>query len=225
MSTLNKIIYNIRNIIKERNDDTQISNSQLEFIFSNWRNRLITQNYRKARYSDTVLTQPLGVVEMEQVDSAEDCNLQSGCKILRSKLKLPVPIEIDEKPLFTFIGSIDQTGPQYQMIPWSRFTWIKHQKYTGHIPYVAYKDGYIYMINKKVLDAIAVHGIFENPKDAAKFNNCDGKPCYTDDDRYPVDSGMIPLITQLMFDNELAQYKKSIEDKTNNNDDDTARAR
>lgn len=220
MITLNQIVYNIRNLIKERNDDSQISNSQIAFIFNNWRNRLITQNYRKARYSDVNLTQDLGIVEMELVDSAEDCNLRSRCNILKSKLRIPTPIEIDEKQLFSFIGSIDKTGPQYQLISWARLSWIKHQKYTGHIPYVAYKDGYLYMINKKVLDAINVQGIFEDPKEAAKFKTCEGVPCYTDDSRYPIDSGMIPLITELMFTKELAMYERATEDKSNNNNDD-----
>lgn len=219
MITLNKIIYNIRNIIKEKNDDSKITNSQLEFIFNNWRARLITQNYRKARNSDVNLTQDLGCIDMVSVDKAEDCEVTIGCTILRTAQKLPVPIELDEKPLLTFIGSIEKTGPQYQLIPWARFSWIKYQKWAGSMPYASIKDGYLYIINKKILDKINVQGIFQDPREAARFKHCSGEPCYTEDSNYPIDAGMIPLITELMFTKELAIYERSKEDLTNDNND------
>jgi len=219
MITLNKIIYNIRNIIKEKNDDSKITNSQLEFIFNNWRARLITQNYRKARHSDVNLTQDLGCVPMIAVDKAEDCEVTLGCTILRTVDRLPISIEIDEKPLITFIGSIDKTGPQYQLIPWARFSWVKHQKWAGAFPYAALKDGYLYIINKKILDKINVQGIFQDPREAARFKHCSGEPCYTEDSNYPVDAGMIPLITEMMFTKELAVFERARPDLTNDNND------
>lgn len=217
--TLAEIIYDIRNTFKLKNDDSGISNSQFAFIINNWRARFVTQNYRKARYSDVNLVQDLGKVELELIDSAEDCTSTVGCKILRSKLEIPKFIEIDEKPLVTFVGSIQKTGPQYQIIPWSRMSMIKYQKYTGSMPYVAIKENRLYVLNKKVLDAINIQGIFENPSEVAKFKQCDGTPCYTEDSKYPIDAGMVPLIKEMIITKDLAVYERLTKDVDSDNKD------
>ncbi len=221
-STLKEIVYELYDISKIRNDDTSLTKTHLAHIVKTWRARFISQNYRKARMSDVNLTQDLGCIDMELIDSAECCE-EVGCKILKTVLPLPTAIETDEKPLLTFIGSIQKTGPQYQLISWARFSWIKYQKYTGKLPYVSIKDGYLYMLvndrTKVALDKINVQGIFEDPVEASKFRHCDGRPCYTPDSRYPIDAAMLPLLREMILTKELAVYQKSVEDKDNDNKD------
>jgi len=230
MATANQLIYNIRELFNKDNDDSSLSDSHILFLITTWRNRLVAENYRKGRNSDVNLIQDLGVVEMEEVDSAENCNISVGCKIMRSKLPLPRPIEIDTKPLITWIGGLkkrgnlyEKTAHQYQLVPWARLSWVTEQKWTSHLPYAAIKGGYLYVINKTALSAINVQGIFEEPIDAARFTTCEGTPCYTNNSRYPIDSSMIPLITELLFTKELAYFARSAKDNTNDNKDDNTK--
>ena len=221
--TLRDLVYDLFNLAKIKNDDTTLTKTHLAHIIKTWSARFITQNYRKARLSDVNLTQDLGCVAMEVVDSAEWCDIEIGCTILKSVLQLPTAIETDDKPLFTFIGSIQKTGPQYQLIPWARFSWIKHQKYTSKLPYVSLKDGYIYMLigqpKTKAIDKINIQGIFEDPTEASRFNHCDGQSCYTPESRYPIDAAMVPLLREMILTKELAVYQKNTEDKDNDNND------
>jgi hypothetical protein len=216
--------------MKIENDDSSLSDSHLLWLIINWRNRLVTENYRKSRSSDVNLIQDLGVVEMEEVDMAEDCNITAGCKILRSKLPLPRPVEIDDKPLITWIGGLKKIGNlykktshQYQLVSWARLSWVAEQRWTSNLPYAAIKGGYLYVINKTGLAAINVQGIFEDPREASKYHSCEGTPCYSHNDKFPIDSGMIPLITELLFTKELALYAKTNKDLTNDNKDDNTK--
>ena len=73
---------------------------------------------------------------------------------------------------------------------------------------------YLYILNNKGADYVNVRGIFENPEEAAKFTDCNGLPCYTDDTPFPMPMDMVQAITQGMMGGELRLLAGTFTDVT-----------
>ena len=75
---------------------------------------------------------------------------------------------------------------------------------------------YLYIYNAKGIDMINVRGVFENPEDVAKFDQCSTGGCYDDSkDDYPISMDMLNLINKGILDGELKLLSSSFNDTTN----------
>lgn len=215
MATLNEIVYNLRNLIKDRTDDTKLSFNQLAFIVNYLRSVLIRREVDKQKPLSTQLQQDLGCVPVELIDAAECCNITSGCKIVRTVSELPRFVESSDGPIIAYIGAVDkQEG--YQIVPWSRFRWAAYSKYTKGIRLASLLNNHVYILNGTGLASVNVRGVFDDPREAARFKTCEGTPCYTDNDTYPVPGWMVKAINDMAFAGELNVYNIARQDTTNN---------
>lgn len=227
MATYNQLIYNLKNLYRGglTSDDESISNRQLMFIFNTYRAKLVREDLNKKRTIDRQLIQDLGCIKMICVDAAECCEIDdSGAKVLRSKEPIPKFLELYDKTLLTFVGTVDRQNP-FQISTETKSRWSKYNKYTSKSTRAYLKlfndDIYLYVTNApKGLELINVQGIFEDPEKASKFSHCNGEPCFSYDGEYPISAHMIPIINQLIMQNELKGLVTTPTDETNNTTED-----
>jgi hypothetical protein len=225
MASYNEIVYNLKNIYRGgiTSDDETLSDRQLLFIFNYYRAKLIREDLNKGRTIDRSIIQNLGCVPVECVDATECCELiDSGVKVLRTKEPIPHLLELYERDLLTFVGTVDKVT-SFQISTEAQIRWSANNKYTGKSPKAFLRDdkNYLYIANApKGLELINVQGVFENPEEASKFNHCDGEPCFTKDSTYPVSAHMLPIINELIMTKELKGLVTTPTDETNNTTED-----
>ena len=219
--TINQLIYNLRNLYRDaKSDDIKLSDRQIEFIINYLRADLIAQDYNKGRSLSSNVKQDLGKVQLAKIDTSEETSLPSGTFILKSVLKLPKTLEFNNKDAITYVGGIDKMSPM-QFSTKAATTWSRHSKYASKniLPFI--KEGYLYLHNcTNLLKWINVEGVFENPRDVAKFKQVNGLPVYNPDiDDYPISGKMIRVINQLFLTGELALFLQLTEDIRNDASD------
>jgi hypothetical protein len=222
MATLNQIIYNIRNSKKGGilSDDDKVTDRQLAFIIGYYRSMLIKQNLEKGRKPPYAAKQTLSVVEMVQTDKSDDCDTPVDCYTLRSKARIPLPIDYAKGVLLTFVGTIDGEE-SFQFQSQARSRWSKYERFTSNLRKAYIRDGYLFVVNDLIIEVVQLQGIFQQPELAAGYKlNCDSdEPCFTFDSEYPIESSMIPLVTKLIFENEMALLSMTPQDTTNDTSD------
>ncbi len=198
MTTFNQLKYDILRVASGGaiSDDTLISLRQIGFWIINTRAMLIRQDLDKKRSISDNIIQSLGCVPVTWVDAAQCCQLTVGCQILRTVDKIPKPIELSYRDLITRVGPVGVGKVGYSLIPYARAPFVS-TKY--NIPDAFYHDGYVFILNSPFIEYISVEGVFEDPTEVAKFSTCDGLPCYSDDDVFPISAHMIEAMKQIIM--------------------------
>lgn len=224
MPTLKQLTDNLKSIIRAGSyisDDDNIKDRQLEFIIGYIRATLIRQDYEKGRTINQSIVQDLGILDLELANPAEcsDIDITSipGCSgILRTEV-LPKFIEVYQKNLITYVGSIDKRT-SFQLIEPERVRWQKYSKYTSNVNYAYYLNNRIYLPNNVELRKINIRGVMEDPRDAGSYSTCgvDGQSsCYQPTDEYPIATWMIKTMNDLILQGELKLETIMRSDTTN----------
>ena len=218
MATLAQLRFNILNLKAggKTSDDDWLAPAQIDFIIAYSRSILIRRDYQKRRFLDPNIEQDLGCVEMELVDNAECCNVQTGCLVLRSVLPIPNFVELQNSNLVSYVGTVDKTHA-FDLIPSARARWINNNKYTAGLRRAFFIGAHLYIVNDKLLKYINVRGVFEDPAQAAKFNHCSGEPCFDPNtSEYPISFWMIGAITDMVLKGEVRETLVVPKDTENN---------
>lgn len=225
MATYNEIVFNLKNIYRggQTSDDETVSDRQLIFIFDYRRAKLIREDLNKGRTIDRQLVQDLGCVEVECVDAAQCCDIaDTGTSVVRTKLPIPKLVEVYERNLLLFVGSVDKLE-SYQITDEAQVRWSKYNKYTAKTTkaFMRSNDNFLYLVNApKGIEVINIQGVFEDPEAVSKFNHCTGQPCFDKDSEYPISAHMIPIINELIMAKELRGLVTTPTDETNNTTED-----
>ena len=81
--------------------------SRVYFWIKNQRALWLRNELNKNRTIDPNIVQDLGCIELELADKAECCDLEDGCKILRTNVTIPNTIELHNKTGITRVAPID----------------------------------------------------------------------------------------------------------------------
>ncbi len=221
MATLRQIAFNVRNIIEGgRTSENDVpSYRQIIFMINYYRALFIRRDLDRNYLLPNDIQQDLGCVKLIEVDEAECCEIATGCNVLRTELKLPKPIRAKNGLLITYVGSVDKKQ-KFDIILPERAPYIGFSKYTQHIPRVYYLNGYIYITGSNALTYINIRGVWSNPEDVKRFQECEDGECYTDDSEYPMSDDMIEGLTKAILNGEIKYIDGALYDTTNNQVDD-----
>lgn len=227
MATLNEIVYDLWEIARPRiSDDDNFDKRQFEFWVKNTRARFLRNELNKNRTIDDDVIQDLGCLELELADAADCCEITDGCKLLRTKDKIPNLIELHNRTAITRVAPINKIDIPFSFISYERAIWAGNGKYSANQIYAFLLNDRIYLKVKdssmaKYITHINVRGVFEDPKEVAKFTHCsnsgeEGAPCYTDDSEYPIKAWMIGAMKAEIMQINLGMALQAVEDTTNN---------
>ncbi len=212
MATRKEIIYSIRNILAggRINDDLTPSYRQIGFIVDYKRAQYLRQDQTKNWFDMDTIYQDLGILSMEEVDSAECCCFESGCTIYRTVLEIPQLLRFKLKYAIK-VNAINKTK-RFELVLPERFEFINYTKFGRLTTPVYFLNNRLYTQD---IAALNVRGVLSNPNDAKGFKCGDGE-CFNDDMEYPLPADMITLITNDILGTELKTLLTLGQDLENN---------
>jgi len=219
MATLAELTYDILNTARGGvlSDDETIGFLEVQYWIHNTRAMLIRQDINKGRTVSGNIIQILPCLDVDIVDASTcPCSLPVGCSILRTRNRIPKPIEVDNKDLIIKVSSIEISARPYTLINVARVPFIGNNKFAKLAPKAFYADGYIWLLNSSPVEKITVWGVFENPTMLKDYVDCSNATCYSDDDEYPISNWMIPALKQIIKDNDLKAILSTDTDTTSN---------
>jgi hypothetical protein len=186
--TLNKIAYFVADRLGEPDNDTLIA--EIKYAVSYWRAFLLRQEVEKNGQSGEYVQSM--IVPVELVDAGDNCYIEVGCQVLKTKLKVPMPLNIKGDSPFNYIGTVNMKKP---------FGWRNHStiglSFTGkkNQTFYTFTNGFIYVWGNNLIDYITVSGIFADPLEALDL--CiNSENCVDDDADYPMPSHLEHTIVE-----------------------------
>lgn len=208
--TLNKLIYDIKNIIRGgiTSDDDLLDDRQVEFWIHNTRAKLIREDLNKGRTISDNITQRIACLDIEKVDASMACGVEAGCTAYRSTRKIPKPVETATEDLLLEVRPIDVGSRPFHLVPVERIPYIGFSPFKGINGGIkaSLVEGYIFIFvptQDRVIKKIAIKQVAADPTELAQFCDCSGAPCYTDDSEYPISEHMIEPLKQLIFNTDI----------------------
>jgi hypothetical protein len=180
----------------------------------------IRNEYNKNRSIDPYVLQTLSCLELELVDPIQCCvPVPTGCKVLRTKKKIPNTIEFFYTKGIISVGSPDIMKARFILIDYSRVPYVGNGRTTQNAIYTFLYDGYMYVFSKNpshlLLKYITIRGIFEDPTELGDYINCEtNKTCWKPSDPYPINQWMWaymkPYILQQLMQKGMQVYDDSV---------------
>lgn len=177
MTTIGDTVSRVRNLVKGVKEDAFLTDRFLYSLILKYAKLYIRRqdNENKIMRFQS-LFEPLPCVELIEVDKVEACcnGIKSGCKIMRTKDKLPLVLEGAYGPLFRSITSIDGSIEVFKTYPstYSDMTQVTTFKYNT-TKYYWYLNGYIYFPNIE-WDSVRIEGLWD---ESIEMYICDGNVC------------------------------------------------
>lgn len=223
--TLLQYLYDLKNTISGgiSTNELSVSDRQLEFHINNIRAVMIRRELEKNRSINPDVVQDLGCLELECVNSVECCNLHIKSKnITRTKYKLPKTVELAQANAITYVGLVDSVRP-VSFTSIHQAQWGQYNKWTASSKHSFLLNGYLYVTDPN-LKFIKVRGIFENPREAHEFAQCDGCKKYTNDLKdfeYPLGNYIWSMTKSYILQYDLGVMLGATKDIQNNSLDGT----
>jgi hypothetical protein len=193
-------------------------------LIKNWirtnRAKLIKQRLSQPLFaiSDS-LTQDLGLIEIEEIDSSIVPNLPAKSSLFRTIIK--IPRTIDRKNVghsFIRIGPADRLTEKYDVLSLENALRSGYGRFNRNdiISFILDDRLYLYTRGSMVFipQYIDVIGIFEDPIMAGKIND----PLYDDDSLYPITESIIDDLESLIFNGVFKITINQLEDKVEDNE-------
>ena len=197
---VDKLIYDVREALKEYSDDSELSDSYILYLYDIKRAKYLRQDINNSqRTIDISVVQTL-CLELEEVN-VNECSVDLGCEtIIRTKRAIPTPLQLHTKSALTRVAPADRVSRPFNLINRDK----------------AVTSGGNAL---KLLECINVTGVFENPLDLIEYQNCCScdipDSCFDiETTDYPIQPHYIDVIKNEIV-SELAKLKVIKEDKTN----------
>jgi len=178
----------------EIHDDDVLDRRYIKDLIHNQRAVWVRNELNKNRAIPEELIQDLGCVDIQQADVSECCDFTSGCKIMRTALKLPTPIALHHREAIERVGPALSNEKPFSVKGYNEALFFGNSKFNSEMITAYRRNGYLFLVSKSptvmLLQKISVRMVAADPTDAAVFNTCSGSPCYSDDNEYPLTDWM-----------------------------------
>lgn len=184
----------------------------------------LRNEYNKNRSIDPYIIQTLSCLELELVNPIQCCvAVPAGCKVLRTKKKIPNTIEFFFTKGISSVGPADIMKPRFILIDYSRVPYVGNGRTTQNAIYSFLYDGYMYVFSKNpnhfLLKYITVRGIFEDPTELADYIDCEtNQTCWKPSDPYPINQWMWAYIKPYIIQQLMQKGAQVYDDAVNSED-------
>lgn len=226
--TTGEIIQRIQSLYSKgvNSDDSRLMNRHIYNKLLTVRARLISQEAKKKQRISQWNYQTISCVELIKVP-AHDCPCipPIGCKILRSKYKLPKPLSGLSGTLIQSVMSIDRSI-KIDEISLNALNSLKGNKYTSKKLNFFIQNEYLYISTPTKLKVVSITGLFENPIEVKNFIGLCGIECEDckecidyQEEEFPIDNDLTDAMIELSVAELIQLFNQNIEDETNNSRD------
>ena len=224
MATLkSELIYDLwMTITPLVSDDSTLDERLIGYWVDSQRALWLRNELNKNRTIDDNIIQSLGAVELEIVDTIEGITYTGSSKILKSKLQIPVAIELHNSTAITRVGPLDLKCKPFKLVDYSTVPYVGNGKFNKNQIFAFLKGGYMYITSDcnnpfmKSIKYINIRGVFEKPSEVSIFSELNGEPCYTDDSPYPVNKWLIAYLKDAIIKADLKAFVQPNVDESNN---------
>ena len=226
--TLDKIIYDVREQLKQYTTDSEVDNRYIIHLFNIKRAKYLRQDLNNFQHTTDISVTQTICMETEIV-SANECNVPYDCgTILRTKEKVPTPIELHVKPAITAVKPTTRLSVPFNFTTKQKAVYSHFAPYNDGIYAFLDNDLHIYMVSTspeiKLIECISVTAIFEDPLQTLTFKTCcgcdDPLPCFDiATTNYPLQAHYIDIVKSEVV-KELAIGLSVPEDRENDSTDD-----
>lgn len=226
--TENEIIYDVREAIGQLQDDSDISDKYIIYLFNLKRSKYLRNDLNNLQKTvDLTILQTL-CLELEEVN-VNECGLDLDCEtIMRTKKPLPKLLELHLKSSIINVKPSGRLNIPFNFVTKERAVHFKHSPFKRNVFVFLDNDNRLYLVSEneaiKLLECITVTAIFENPTDLQNYTNCCGctaqtSPCYKPDEtEYPIQSHHVDNIREEVVQ-MLVRKLQIPEDRQNNSDE------
>ena len=228
--TLLEIIYDLRGIISNNRltDDTRLDDRLLKEWVHTHRAVWIRRESSKGGWQvDRQIVQDI-YDTLEVANRSQVSGFTTKGSILRTSQELPKSIELKNKSGYLEIGPTDRLALPFSFVTIDRARTFGSGRFNSKAICAFEYDRRMYlwarMTNEnfyKYIRYIGIHGLLEDPSEAARINHVNGDPCYSDDDEYPMNSWMWKYLREEIINANFELLQKAQTDKTNDGDDET----
>ena len=222
-TTKAELIYDLWQVITPLvSDDSIVDERMLSYWIDNQRATWLRNELNKNRTIDDNIQQSLGAVELEIVDTIENTDITGiSHKILKSKLQIPVAIELHNSTAITRVSSLDLKQKKFSFVDYTAVPYVGNGKFNKNFVFAFLKGGYMYVVSNcnnpvtKALKYINIRGVFENPEEVGRFKELDGTSCYTSDSPYPINKWILGYIKDAIIKLDLRPFVQPVIDESN----------
>ncbi len=224
---LNKIIFDVKEQLNQYQNDSEIDDRYIIYLYGIKRAKYLRQQLNNMQISiDNSILQTL-CIGLEEV-SHNECDIDEDCgTIMRTKTKIPKPLDTHLKSMLTSVKPITRLTIPFNFVNKTQATFSKYSNFGKSIYAFLDTDQYIYLVSEseavKLIQCITITGVFEDPLELANYANCCNceipKSCFDEmTTDYPLQAHYIDLIREEIV-NTLIGKLKLPEDKENNSND------
>lgn len=224
--TLDKLIYDVREALRQYSDDSEIDNRYIVYLYNIKRSKFLKQdiNNNLTKPIDHSILQSF-CEEVENVDK-ESCQIYTNCSsIMRTKNPIPSPLDLHSKSAIIRIGSLNVNTKPFNIISRSKASYLADSTFNKAIYTFLHTDGHLYFTSYSktiaLLEKVEITGVFENPLDLEKYKaceTCDNTSYEYMTSDYPIQNHYIDIIKNEIV-KDLVQLLQIPEDKINNGTD------
>lgn len=225
--TLDKIIYDVREVLNLYSDDSEISDRYIIHLFNIKRAKYLRQDMNNMNRTIDISIQQSYCESLEEV-SMNSCGLDYECgTILRTKNKVPSPLDLHTKPAIINVKPTNRLGVPFNFISKERMYYLEGTPFSKSLYSFLDPDGYIYIYSRedsyKMLECISITGVFNDPMSLKDYKDCCNcnkpKACFDISTTvYPIQPHYIDIIKNDIIQ-QLVGKMNIPEDKINNADD------
>jgi hypothetical protein len=186
-------------------DDSRLMSRHIYNKMLSARSLLIFNKINKKQFMSKWNYTILPCVELIEVSGSDcPCIPAPGCQILRTKYKLPKPMNSINGYIIDVVMSIDGSIIFHE-VSYKSKSWRAADKYTSSKPDYFIKDDYLYVTSTRKLKAVTIIGLFADPIEAEAYPSfCEDKdedptacPTNPKDTDFPIDEEMIDTLVEM----------------------------
>ncbi len=224
---VDKLVYDIREALKEYSDDSELSDRYIIYLYDIKRAKYLRQELNDPKRSVDISVKQTLCVGVEEV-SVNECGMDVDCETMyRTSRVIPSVLQLHQKSAITKVSASNRLSKPYNFVTRERAVMAVDAPFPNSIYSFLHTDGRVYFQSQgnglALLECVSITGVFEHPLELSEFSTCcscnDSQSCFdmsTSD--YPIQPHIIDIIKKEIV-NELMNLKQIPEDKINDGDD------
>lgn len=221
---LDKLVYDIREALKEYSDDSEFSNRYIEYLISVKRSKYLKQELDKfgSKFNNSITQTFCSPIEKV---NANECGISLDCDtIYRTSLVIPELLQLTTRDALQRVASVNRLSKPFTIIDRTRAPFAGNSIFNKATKVFLNNDDRLYFIfpeEVNLIENVSITGVFEDPLELSADRYCNecNAECYDPyEHNYPMTPHLVDLV-RLDIIKELSGLENLKEDIKNDSQD------